>query len=150
MFFACLSNTLITCQNAPLSFFETTIRDLGGLLAAYSMTGDKVLLDKAVDLGNRMLPAFDTATRMPHAIINLHTGASSLQGWAGSQFILAEVGTVQLEFKALSHYSGDPKYAEKAMAAMDSIFSLPLPDKGMYPVFLGTSPGTHVGGTRSR
>jgi hypothetical protein len=39
-------------RGGKVSFFETTIRDLGGLLSAYDMTGDKVLLDKAKEVGN--------------------------------------------------------------------------------------------------
>ena len=34
-----------------VSFFETTIRCLGGLLAAFELSGDEVLLTKAQDLG---------------------------------------------------------------------------------------------------
>lgn len=41
------------------SFFETTIRVLGGLLAAHDLTGHRMFLDKAEDLGMRLLPAFD-------------------------------------------------------------------------------------------
>eukprot|EP01047_Picozoa_sp_COSAG01_P074073 COSAG01_NODE_12262_length_1771_cov_1.269139_2_plen_93_part_00 len=43
------------------SVFETTIRDLGGLLSAYCMTKDPQLLSKALDLGNRLMPAFSAS-----------------------------------------------------------------------------------------
>ena len=42
-----------------VSVFETTIRSLGGLLAAYDMSDDKVFLDKALDLGTRLAHAFE-------------------------------------------------------------------------------------------
>lgn len=37
---------------------------LGGLLSAYHLSGetDHMLLDKAVDLADRLLPAFDTVS----------------------------------------------------------------------------------------
>ena len=37
-----------------VSFFETTIRCLGGLVTAYELSGDPVLLEKATDLGERL------------------------------------------------------------------------------------------------
>src|SRR6266404_3562908 len=40
--------------------FEITIRLLGGLLSSYQLTGDKRLLNLAEDLGNRLLPVFDS------------------------------------------------------------------------------------------
>ena len=43
-----------------VSVFETTIRELGGLLAAYDLSGDKVFLTKAQDLGKRLFGAFNT------------------------------------------------------------------------------------------
>jgi hypothetical protein len=36
-----------------VSFFETTIRALGGLLSAYDLSEDAVFLTKAQDLGER-------------------------------------------------------------------------------------------------
>ena len=44
-----------------VSFFETTIRDLGGMLSAYDMTSDPELLIKSADLGDRLLKAFDAS-----------------------------------------------------------------------------------------
>lgn len=43
-----------------VSVFETNIRVVGGLLSAYQLSGDKILLDKAVECGKKLLPAFDT------------------------------------------------------------------------------------------
>ena len=45
--------------------FETTIRYLGGLLSAYDLSGNTVLLKKAWELGNILYAAFDTPSRMP-------------------------------------------------------------------------------------
>src|SRR3977135_2454173 len=48
--------------------FEITIRLLGGLLSNYQLTGDKRLLRLAEDLGNRLLPVFDSPTGMPYRL----------------------------------------------------------------------------------
>lgn len=45
-----------------VSVFETTIRELGGLLAAYDLSHEEVFLDKAKELGDLLFPAFDTST----------------------------------------------------------------------------------------
>lgn len=41
-------------------FFETVIRYLGGLLSAYALSGRAILLNKADQLGTKLLPVFDT------------------------------------------------------------------------------------------
>lgn len=43
-----------------VNVFETTIRVLGGLLAAYHLSAEEVLLAKATDLGLRLAKAFDS------------------------------------------------------------------------------------------
>ena len=50
-----------------IPLFETTIRYLGGLISAYDLSEGKykVLLDKAVQLANVLMGAFDTPNRMP-------------------------------------------------------------------------------------
>ena len=45
-------------KDKNVSMFETTIRLLGGLLGAYSLYPDPVFLEKAKDLGDRLLLAF--------------------------------------------------------------------------------------------
>ena len=59
-----------------VSVFETTIRALGGLLAAYDLSGKAVFLDKAKDLGNRLLPAFNTASGIPRAAVVVSGGVN--------------------------------------------------------------------------
>jgi mannosyl-oligosaccharide alpha-1,2-mannosidase len=54
-------------RRGDIPIFETTIRYLGGLLGAYDVTEGKykILLDKAVELAEIMMGAFDTPNRMP-------------------------------------------------------------------------------------
>ena len=60
-------------QNTMVSFFETTIRIVGGFLSAYHLDGerDKRLLNKAKEVADRLLPAFETGSGFPRAQINL-------------------------------------------------------------------------------
>lgn len=55
-----------TTETKHINVFETTIRYLGGLLAAYDLTNGKypVLLRKAVEIGEFLYAAFDTPNRM--------------------------------------------------------------------------------------
>lgn len=93
--------------------FEITIRLLGGLLTNYQLTGDKRLLDLAEDLGNRLLPVFNSPTGMPYRYVNLKTGKVSKPVSNP-----AETGTLIIEFGTLSKLTGKPIYYEKAKRAL--------------------------------
>lgn len=98
--------------------FEITIRMLGGLLSSYQLTGDKRLLALAEDLGNRLLPAFNSPTGMPYAYVNLKTGKVR-----GAETNPAEVGTLLLEFGTLSKLTGKPVYYDKAKHAVIELYN---------------------------
>ncbi|KAL6134874.1 hypothetical protein ACLB2K_067102 [Fragaria x ananassa] len=95
------------------SVFETTIRVVGGLLSAYDLSEDKLFLDKAREIADRLLPAWDTPSGIPYNIINLAHGRAHNPSWTGGESILADSGTEQVEFIALSQRTGDPKYQQK-------------------------------------
>ena len=97
--------------------FEITIRLLGGLLSSYQMTGDKRLLDLAADLGTRLLPAFNSPTGMPYVFVNLKTGAVR-----GVESNPAEIGSLILEFGALSKLTNKPEYYAKAKRALVAVY----------------------------
>ena len=56
-----------TSPRNDIPLFETVIRYLGGLIAAYDISGMKykILLDKAVELADILMGSFDTPNRMP-------------------------------------------------------------------------------------
>jgi mannosyl-oligosaccharide alpha-1,2-mannosidase len=56
-----------TSVRRDIPLFETVIRYLGGLLAAYDLSGGKyrVFLEKAIELAEVLMGAFDTPNRMP-------------------------------------------------------------------------------------
>jgi len=81
-------------EQEDINVFETTIRILGGLLAAHDLTGDSLFLDQATSLGNLMLPAFDTPTGIPYGTIGLHSGKAYNPKWNKEASSVAEVGTI--------------------------------------------------------
>jgi Glycosyl hydrolase family 47 len=93
--------------------FEITIRLLGGLLTNYQLTGDKRLLALAEDLGNRLLPVFESPTGMPYRYVNLKTGA--VRDPVSNP---AETGTLLIEFGTLSKLTGKPVFYDKAKRAL--------------------------------
>ena len=83
-----------------MSVFETTIRELGGLLSAFDLSGDMVFLSKATDLGRRLGHAFDTPSGIPFGAVSLSgSGRGSNAGWTGNSAVLAELGTLQVDFR---------------------------------------------------
>ena len=104
-------------KNLDVKVFEVTIRLLGGLLSSYEMTGDARLLHLAEDLGNRLLPAFNSPTGMPYMFVNLRTGKAS-----GAKSNPAEIGTLILEFGTLSRLTHQPVYFEKAKHALEELY----------------------------
>jgi mannosidase alpha-like ER degradation enhancer 2 len=104
-------------QDIYVKNFEITIRMLGGLLSSYQLTGDKRLLRLAEDLGNRLLPAFNSPTGMPYVNVNLRTGAVR-----GDETNPAEVGTLLIEFGTLSKLTGKTLYYDKAKRALVAIY----------------------------
>jgi ER degradation enhancer, mannosidase alpha-like 2 len=98
--------------------FEITIRLLGGLLSNYQLTGDKRLLALAEDLGNRLLPVFNSPTGMPYRYVNLKTGKVSKPISNP-----AETGTLLIEFGTLSKLTGKPIFYDKAKRALAETFN---------------------------
>ena len=97
--------------------FEITIRLLGGLLSSYQLTSDKRLLNLTEDLGNRLLPVFNSPTGLPYVYVNLRTGQTR-----GAVTNPAETGTLLLEFGTLSKLTGRSVFYEKAKRALVEIF----------------------------
>ena len=94
--------------------FETNIRLVGGLLSAHLASGDPVLLDKARDLADRLMKAFEASPHgLPYRYVNLRTG-----GVRDPETNLAEIGTYAAEFGVLGQLTGDERYYAAAKRAM--------------------------------
>jgi len=127
-------------MNRAVSIFEASIRFLGGLLGAYTFTGDSILLQKAKEVGDILKHAFDTPSGIPHNSINSQT----LQGFSSFGPCLVDAGgSVQLEFAYLSHLTGNPEYVDKGLRAWQVIKPHKRPDN-LYGNFVNVMNGMIV------
>nr|XP_060484520.1 endoplasmic reticulum mannosyl-oligosaccharide 1,2-alpha-mannosidase [Panthera onca] len=133
-------------KDVDVNLFESTIRILGGLLSAYHLSGDDLFLRKAEDFGNRLLPAFQTPSRIPYSDVNIGTGAAHPPRWT-SDSTVAEVTSIQLEFRELSRLTGSKKFQEAAEEVTRRVHSLSGKKDGLVPMFINTHSGlfTHMG-----
>lgn len=111
-------------QDVYVQVFEVNIRILGGLLAIYEYSRNPKILEKAIDFGNRLLPAFNSKTGIPYHSVNLKTGKTAGNQGKGKGNIIntAQAATYLFEFGILSYYSKDPKYYQIAKKATKAIF----------------------------
>ncbi|XP_017073757.1 mannosyl-oligosaccharide alpha-1,2-mannosidase IA isoform X1 [Drosophila eugracilis] len=127
--------------SAELSVFETNIRFVGGMLTLYAFTGDPLYKEKAQHIADKLLPAFQTPTGIPYALVNTKTGVAKNYGWAsGGSSILSEFGTLHLEFAYLSDITGNPLYRERVQTIRQVLKEIEKP-KGLYPNFLNPKTG---------
>ncbi|XP_069871232.1 endoplasmic reticulum mannosyl-oligosaccharide 1,2-alpha-mannosidase [Dipodomys merriami] len=133
-------------KNVDVNLFESTIRILGGLLSAYHLSGDSLFLRKAEDFGNRLMPAFATPSKIPYSDVNIGTGVAHPPQWT-SDSTVAEVTSIQLEFRELSRLTGTKKFQEAAEEVTRHIHSLSGKKDGLVPMFINTHSGlfTHPG-----
>lgn len=127
------------------NLFEITIRIMGGLLSAHHLSGDDLFLEKAYELGNRSLCAFDTKSFIPLSDINLARKMAKSPMWT-SDSSLAEVATLQLEFKDLSYLTGDMRFKDDVSKVSEVIHKQNRPD-GLLPIYINTDTGRFVGNT---
>ncbi|KAF2456528.1 class I alpha-mannosidase-like protein [Lineolata rhizophorae] len=106
-----------------VNVFETTIRYLGGLLSAYDLTDRRhsKLLEKAKEIGDMLYVAFDTPNRMPVPRWRWKNGALSGPQESPSQVLLAELGSLSLEFTRLSQLTRNPKYYDAIQRISDEL-----------------------------
>lgn len=108
-----------------VSVFETTKRNLGGLLSAYALSGDKIFLQKAEDLGERLFFAFeDSSSGFPFGLVNLHYHYGTTPSWVGNGFVLSEATSLALEFRQLSELTENEEFASKATRVYEILRTL--------------------------
>ncbi|SPO04289.1 related to class I alpha-mannosidase 1A [Cephalotrichum gorgonifer] len=112
-------------KRSDIPVFETTIRYLGGLLAAYDVSGGEaggygMLLKKAEELAEILMGAFDTPNRMPVLYYQWQPEYVQQQRRA-SVVNVAEIGTLLMEFTRLSQLTGKEKYYD-AVARITNAF----------------------------
>ncbi|XP_023694261.1 mannosidase, alpha, class 1B, member 1b isoform X2 [Paramormyrops kingsleyae] len=133
-------------KNVDVNLFESTIRIIGGLLSTYHLTGDGMFLEKAKDLGSRLMPAFNTASKIPFSDVNIGKGTAHAPRWT-SDSTVAEVTSIQLEFRELSRLTQDEHYQKVVNEVMRLVHKLEGKQDGLVPMFINTNSGqfTHLG-----
>ena len=131
-----------TTEEETLNVFETNIRYLGGFLGAYDLSHGHeeypILLQKAVEVGDLLYCAFDTPNRMPVTRWRWEKALEGSPQSASPNTLVAEIGSLTLEFTRLSQLTGDMKYYDAVTRIMDE-FRKSQPDTklpGLWPVII--------------
>jgi mannosyl-oligosaccharide alpha-1,2-mannosidase len=125
-----------TSTEGTVNIFETTIRYLGGFIAAYDLTGDDVLLKKAVEVGEMLLVAFDTPNHMPWCRWEWEKAARGEAQEASAGTLVSELGSLTVEFTRLSQITHDMRWYD-AVARITDLFAAQQDTthlSGMWPV----------------
>jgi endoplasmic reticulum Man9GlcNAc2 1,2-alpha-mannosidase len=150
-------------QDHDVNTFETTIRMLGGLLSAHYLSttypdlapisdddvgspGEDLYLEKATDLAERLLGAFESPSGIPYASANLNTSAGIQSHADGGASSTAEATTVQLEFKYLAKLTGEAAYWETVENVIKVVDDLERED-GLLPIYIHPNNGQFRGDT---
>ncbi|KAI9746814.1 MAG: mannosyl-oligosaccharide alpha-1,2-mannosidase, partial [Candelina submexicana] len=156
-----ISTTLNYDQDHEVNTFETTIRMLGGLLSAHYLStafpnmapltdaadgaaGEDLYLEKATDLADRLLGAFDSPSGIPYASVNLKTFKGVTSHDDGGASSTAEAASLQLEMKYIAKLTGEKNYWDKAEKVIKVIDDNGMAD-GLLPIFIYADRGTFRG-----
>jgi len=127
---------LTKLMGEEVNIFEINIRYVGSLVSLYALTGVEMFKNKAVNIVDNLLPAFDTPTGIPWGMINLQTGMTRERRMS----ILSEFGTLHMEFSYLSDITANNTYKEKVEAVREYINQKDKPKK-LYPNQISPSTG---------
>ncbi|KAI0165396.1 glycoside hydrolase family 47 protein [Hypoxylon sp. FL1284] len=116
-----------TSERSQIPVFETTIRYLGGLVAAYDVSGGKaggydILLEKAIDLAEILMGVFDTPNRMPVLYYDWKPDIASKPKRAESGVSVAELGSLAMEFTRLAQITKEDKYYDAVARVTDAFY----------------------------
>ena len=158
-----ISKSLDYDQDHNINTFETTIRMLGGLLSAHYLSttfpnmapvadddhgkpGEDLYLEKAADLADRILGAFDSESGVPYASVNLKDIKGVPSHADGGASSTAEAASLQLELKYLAMLTGEKNYWERAEKVIQVIDDNGMED-GLLPIFIHPDTGQFRGNT---
>ncbi|KAI0834183.1 glycoside hydrolase family 47 protein [Hypoxylon sp. FL0890] len=140
---ACDNIDFTTTAARDINIFETTIRYLGGFLAAYELSEKQYpsLLKKAIEVADLVMSSFDTPNHMPITRFPWQRYARGEAQAARGHVLLAEIGSLGLELTKLSQLTGDMQYYDAAQRIYDGLErdqkTTMLP--GMWPVVVDSS-----------
>ena len=129
--------------SGKVSFFETTIRALGGLLSAFELSNDAVFVAAASRLADALMPAFaSSASAFPYAFVDLSSGEVDLPNWLHGRVPLADATTCILEWSRLSNITGEARFHDAAKRAFDAALALPHIDGFVTGFLIDPESGT--------
>jgi mannosyl-oligosaccharide alpha-1,2-mannosidase len=143
-------------KKQDVNTFETTIRMLGGLLSAHYLqetlpglkpantNEEDLFLEKATDLADRLMGAYDSPSGVPWASVILRDGKGEASHADGGASSTAEATSLQLEMKYLAYLTGEAQYWEKAEKVMEVVDNNGAKD-GLLPIFIYADRGTFRG-----
>ncbi|KAJ7643768.1 seven-hairpin glycosidase [Roridomyces roridus] len=109
-----------------ISVFETTIRWVGGLISAYELSNKQfpILITKAKEVTDKLAFAFFEGNTIPFNELDFTTNTPLNQTTN-----IAQIGTLSLEWGALSKYTGNATYGRLTENAVIAVAQLadPLP-----------------------
>ena len=124
-------------ESTSANVFETTIRYLGGLLSAYDLSNEEVLLLKATEIGDLLYTGFDTPNHLPGFWLDFEKAKHGKLS-ADNSIPLASPCSLSLEFTRLSQLTGNNKYYDAinriALLMETAQNSTRIP--GLWPVYL--------------
>lgn len=126
-----------------LPLFETVIRYLGGLIAAYDVSWGQypILLAKAEELAELIMGAFDTPNRMPITFYNWAPSYASQPHRASAHSVMAEIGSLSMELTRLAQLTENHEYYD-AIARITNALEEMQPDTlipGLWPIKIDAS-----------
>lgn len=137
-------------ESVTISVFETTIRYLGGLLSAYDLSHEKVLLEKAIQLGEMLYRAFDTKpNNFPLDRLMLENAKNKGGFNADSSISFAALGSLTMEFTRLAQVTQKNKYYDVVAKVTNFLdrtqnkTSIP----GLFPIWINAYQETIIGTT---
>lgn len=135
-----------------VSVFETNIRILGGLLSAHDLSGDADALELAESFAARLSAAFDTPSGIPRSFVNVKTGRAFALPWTQGKSILADFGSMHLEWSTLSARTKNPVYEAHTAHVFEQIASARQSSgapHGLFPHLYDVDAGRFAGGVVS-
>ncbi|KAI9668233.1 MAG: mannosyl-oligosaccharide alpha-1,2-mannosidase [Bathelium mastoideum] len=147
-----ISSTLsFDIDSDQVGTFEATTQLLGGLLSAHYLStafpnmapipvvegssGEDLYREKAAQLADRILGAFESGSGIPYSRINLKTMKGAAAQTNGGATSSASAGGIQLELKYVAKLTGEKSYWETAEKAIQKLDDIGAKD-GLLPSFV--------------
>ena len=120
-------------SNHFVSLSQANAQILGGLISAYELSNNTVLLGKAQELGELMITAF-RSTDLPAPFYNFYSKdvkyrkdlryITKYGGIFGEEYLfLSEIGSFVLEFAALSYHTKNSIFENRARSVVNKVLS---------------------------